>query len=580
MKRSIISPNGILQKICSRKPSVFLSVIIAFLLCSHICIGKSNGFLSNGFKNSIICESLVSQNFIKKLSDSSAIHIGNKNQFSENLQISTTNPVKVPTNHNFGVLNDEKRSTIIGNLIEVLSISSNYLKDTPSALQVFKGLIVRGSVAFAKANNTKKISSNLSTSGSKSKFSLFNSFKSSFKTIKSVISVSLSTAKYKVVQLMDSSNADEKIGQGDIKQVGSTVSLYDMTMMTDTDGDGINDDVDIDDDNDGILDTDEGCATRTTFPNADRGYIFTANQVYLVDLNASSSNTTPLFTFAPTISINAVAVNEDNDTFWAESDGVLLEIDPNTFAVTQYPNAFANMAFTPRLTVYDPLRKEMVFASGPSVSVIDADPTSPNFRTEVATYSVGTALPPDLAYNVNDGAYYGVAVNSSNLIRLDPSTRIATNLGAISGLPSDVYGAVFSINNGQFFVVSNNNGNIYTVDIAARFSDGTFLTSRGGGGDGAKVLTIDENNNQICGDSDGDGIQDSIDLDSDNDGIPDNIEAQTTTGYVTPSGLDDDNDGLDNAYDSTPNGNPNGDGSLGITPENTDGTDNPDLSGS
>ena len=37
-------------------------------------------------------------------------------------------------------------------------------------------------------------------------------------------------------------------------------------------------------------------------------------------------------------------------------------------------------------------------------------------------------------------------------------------------------------------------------------------------------------------DTDGDGLEDKIDIDSDNDGIPDNIEAQTTLGYILPSG--------------------------------------------
>ena len=71
-------------------------------------------------------------------------------------------------------------------------------------------------------------------------------------------------------------------------------------------------------------------------------------------------------------------------------------------------------------------------------------------------------------------------------------------------------------------------------------------------------------------DFDNDGILNSLDLDSDNDGIPDNIEAQSTVGYIAPSGLDSDNDGLDNAYDSSPNGNSNGAGSIGLSTRNTD----------
>jgi alpha-tubulin suppressor-like RCC1 family protein len=70
-------------------------------------------------------------------------------------------------------------------------------------------------------------------------------------------------------------------------------------------------------------------------------------------------------------------------------------------------------------------------------------------------------------------------------------------------------------------------------------------------------------------DTDSDGIPDALDLDSDGDGITDNIEAQSTAGYVAPSGSDSDNDGLDNAYE--------GAGNAGLTPVNTDTTDNPDY---
>ncbi|GAA3975562.1 hypothetical protein GCM10022407_21390 [Hymenobacter antarcticus] len=45
-----------------------------------------------------------------------------------------------------------------------------------------------------------------------------------------------------------------------------------------------------------------------------------------------------------------------------------------------------------------------------------------------------------------------------------------------------------------------------------------------------------------------------LDIDSDNDGITDDREAQTTAGYIAPSGTDTDKDGLDNSYDPTPGG--------------------------
>ena len=59
-------------------------------------------------------------------------------------------------------------------------------------------------------------------------------------------------------------------------------------------------------------------------------------------------------------------------------------------------------------------------------------------------------------------------------------------------------------------------------------------------------------------DFDGDGLPDYLDEDSDDDGVPDSTEGfdYDNDGQpdVTPSGNDADNDGLDDAFDSTPNG--------------------------
>jgi len=74
------------------------------------------------------------------------------------------------------------------------------------------------------------------------------------------------------------------------------------------------------------------------------------------------------------------------------------------------------------------------------------------------------------------------------------------------------------------------------------------------------VLTSDEGQD----DFDNDGIPNYLDIDADGDGIPDNVEGQSTVGYIAPSGIDMDANGLDDAYESTP-----GSGE-GINPEDTD----------
>ena len=84
------------------------------------------------------------------------------------------------------------------------------------------------------------------------------------------------------------------------------------------------------------------------------------------------------------------------------------------------------------------------------------------------------------------------------------------------------------------------------------------------------IYDIDDDNDGILdtvegsNDTDGDSYQDSLDIDADNDGLPDNIEAQSTTGYIAPSGIDIDKNGLDDIYESTP-----GSGE-GLMPQDTD----------
>lgn len=76
--------------------------------------------------------------------------------------------------------------------------------------------------------------------------------------------------------------------------------------------------------------------------------------------------------------------------------------------------------------------------------------------------------------------------------------------------------------------------------------------------------------------SDGSGNPDYLDIDADDDGIVDNTEAQSTSGYISPTGSDTDGDGIDDAYDidCQPCGGITG---LAIVPVNTGSDAKPDY---
>ncbi len=67
-----------------------------------------------------------------------------------------------------------------------------------------------------------------------------------------------------------------------------------------------------------------------------------------------------------------------------------------------------------------------------------------------------------------------------------------------------------------------------------------------------KNLDGDDDPSTYPTDTDADGIPDYRDKDSDDDGILDNVEAQTTAGYIEPCGVDSDGNGLDDHYEETP----------------------------
>ena len=309
----------------------------------------------------------------------------------------------------------------------------------------------------------------------------------------------------------------------------------------DPDGDGVNNICDLDDDNDGILDEDEACSNAVSgFPNAEKGYLFQGNptSVYLVDLNTGVSTLHQTLTYY----INGVTVNEDDGYFWAidKTNNKVVLVDPYTYNIVDTINVTDSAVSG----AYDPIKKQYVTATSSKVQVFDGDPDSPTYKTEVSSFSRSGGNLIDLGYNTSDGAIYGIKSNSNQLHKLDTTNETATVVGNISGLPSDNYGAIYTTLDGNFYMSNNSTGVIYLMELrngltATVFSNGPASSTN----DGAKVLSVDTSGNQVCLDTDDDGLYNSLDLDSDGDGTYDVVEA---------GGTDADNDGqLDGTgYDS------------------------------
>ncbi|MGB5418689.1 LamG-like jellyroll fold domain-containing protein, partial [Algibacter sp.] len=102
-------------------------------------------------------------------------------------------------------------------------------------------------------------------------------------------------------------------------------------------------------------------------------------------------------------------------------------------------------------------------------------------------------------------------------------------------------------------------------------------------------VNFDEGYASACLDRDGDSQFDYIDIDSDDDGIPDNVEAQPTIGYIAPSALsasitDANGNGLDDNYESSMGGtdldnleDTDGDGTPDYLDSDTDNDGTPDI---
>ncbi len=346
---------------------------------------------------------------------------------------------------------------------------------------------------------------------------------------------------------------------------------FDPAVELDTDGDGVADIDDVDDDNDGILDVNEGVSviegftigTTVLTENGDGSGVF---EIPVLD---------SLGNLVGSLTLNYTGFNGDGNS-----------------------GGNGNRSFTPTLNVGQ-------VGSDIALQLIYAVPdvNGHNFSYSITSNGLNFS---DAQHNLQGQALDGGGQPGrveSGVFSID-HTLSEDPVALLDGLGAHTVGGV-SVVAGQVLtdgteVVRNSGRNANRLfDVAFGLGDGeTYgvdVIHDRGRQEGIEVTTFVLGTSvsaMIESDFDADGIANQLDIDSDNDGITDNIEAQTTLGYIAPSGIgstitDINNDGLDDNYDSR---NANGTNTLtassaaatvgdgdGLVPVNTDDEDNVDY---
>ena len=306
---------------------------------------------------------------------------------------------------------------------------------------------------------------------------------------------------------------------GDVLNAGD-VDYRDDTFTIDNDGDNISDEADLDDDNDGIVDLIEfgTCSSNNGILNWDNEYAagdtVITNGDDPITTNPSVPNANLTITLSRTSNVNSESNYRINDATTTNSSYNLNQAASSN-ALSRHTFNFSAPVFGATFTIYD-VNQDVATIAADKVQVIITKQDGTNYTLIPANYTVG-ATNTYLGTNT----FQGTGTGASNVV--------------INSIDEWIT---------QIQIVYENEGTGSLTDFQ----------------------NIAIGNIAYCTpvDTDGDGVFDFRDLDADNDGIPDNIEAQSTQGYIPPTG-NYSLFGIDLAYDT------------GITPENTDGDSEPDY---
>ncbi len=319
--------------------------------------------------------------------------------------------------------------------------------------------------------------------------------------------------------------------------LGNDLAIDDLEIqvLCDTDGDGVPNSLDLDSDNDGILDAEE----------AGHGQAHTNGVVNGAVGTDGIPDTVQMAPNGETVDYTVAESSDDTDTV-----PNFLDLDSDGDGIPDNVEAQTTIGYIPPNGTVDANGVDAAYAGGldptntdatdnPDYLDIDSDNEGGDDISEAAITLSGNDVDNDGLDDATD----------ASLGYQDPGGTIDDPLTATIILPD----------------MDNDALTGGDIDFRDPTDDNIDLDSDNDGiVDSFEDLNLDNDNDPSTNitDSDNDGIADYLDIDSDNDGIPDNVEAQTTLGYVPPSGQDTNANGLDDAYENN--------GTLGLFPIDTD----------
>ncbi|MBO6703743.1 MAG: DUF4347 domain-containing protein [Pseudomonadales bacterium] len=321
------------------------------------------------------------------------------------------------------------------------------------------------------------------------------------------------------------SDSDDDVPDNGVGATPTTTDL-DYRDAADTDGDGVPNVSDVDDDNDGILDTDEGL---TANPGS-----LTSQGIAIDDTTTTVVTTIALpdLLVGDTVTISDILADGDLDAAGETFD---LTFNPATDNVT-FSNLQTGTGFTGLTTLTSPIVPTQL-------TVVDIDAGTPGDQPGIFVTITRDA-------SVADEINFGYAARFTVDVSWEAPDTDGDGVADYLDLDSD--------NDGLSDLFESGNAAGIAADLNR---DGTISLGEGGqteGGTTADVnlglLEVFESNPTSNQDSDGDLVDDVLDLDSDNDGIADTIEFRATAGYVSNDGdvrdNDADGDGVIDIFDS------------------------------